>query len=85
MVDTEGLILKTFVTAANLNDREGLYGILDTRQENDFTNLRLIWADAGYQGEYAHDYVMEHGIGNCSYNIILILDNINIMCYNSLY
>ena len=43
------MILKTFVTAANLNDREGLHGIL-ALSGGLFPRLKKIWADAGYSG-----------------------------------
>jgi len=39
-----------FVTAANLNDREGLQGIL-AQSEGLFSRLTKIWADAGYSGK----------------------------------
>jgi putative transposase len=38
------------VTAANLNDREGLHGIL-AQSTGLFPRLKMIWADAGYAGE----------------------------------
>ena len=44
------MILKAFVTAANLNDREGLHGIL-AQSAGLFPRLKKIWADAGYAGE----------------------------------
>jgi len=61
-VDTQGLILKAFVTAANLNDREGLYGIL-AQSEGLFPRLKKIWADAGYAGkEIAQQVCLSSGI-----------------------
>lgn len=44
------MILKTFVTAANLNDREGFHGIL-AHSKGLFPRLKKVWADAGYAGE----------------------------------
>ena len=44
------MILKAFVTAANLNDREGLHGIL-AASKGLFPRLKKVWADAGYAGE----------------------------------
>jgi putative transposase len=38
------------VTAANLNDREGLLGILAASQDL-FPRLKKVWADSGYSGE----------------------------------
>ena len=49
MVDTEGLVLKTLITEANLDDREGLFRILDTGMEQ-FPRLQKIWVDGGYRG-----------------------------------
>lgn len=57
MVDTQGLILNCFVTAANLNDREGLLGILSNFKERPL-RLKKIWLDAGYEGEELQSYVM---------------------------
>lgn len=50
LVDTEGLILKAFVTASNLNDREGFHGIL-AGSKGLFPRLKKVWADAGYAGK----------------------------------
>lgn len=56
------MILKAFVTAANLNDREGLHGIL-AQSCGLFPRLKLIWADAGYQGqEMIESVLMSTGI-----------------------
>ena len=49
-VDVEGLLLAVVVTAANIGDRMGakllVIALLDT-----CTRLKLIWADAGYDGQ----------------------------------
>jgi putative transposase len=58
LVDTGGLILGTFVTAANLDDREGLLGIF-ARKRTEYSGLKILWADAGYQGEYLADELEE--------------------------
>ena len=55
LVDTEGFILNTFVTSAGLSDQQGLFGILDSSIDH-FPRLSKIWADSGYQGEYARSY-----------------------------
>lgn len=48
-VDVEGLLLAVVVTAADIGDRHGLklllIGLLDW-----FTQLKVIWVDAGYDG-----------------------------------
>ncbi len=41
----------TFVTAANLDDREGLLGIFANKR-TEYSGLKILWADAGYQGDY---------------------------------
>lgn len=51
LVDTQGLILGIFVTAANLDEREGLFGVV-TKVKPILNRLKIIWADAGYQGQY---------------------------------
>ena len=55
-------MLRNFVTTANLNDREGLFGILDGLDQTEFPLLQKIWADMGYQGDDAKSYVLSHGI-----------------------
>lgn len=59
LVDINGLILKVYVTAANLNDREGLRGILDQSRDCLFPGIKKIWTDAGYT---AKEVVEEIGI-----------------------
>jgi putative transposase len=52
-VDSLGLLLLVVVTAANVQDREGAKLLL-TRFYQSFLQsfrLRIIWADAGYQGQ----------------------------------
>lgn len=51
MVDTQGLILGIFVTAANLDDREGLLGVIE-KVKPILKRLQIIWADGGYQGSF---------------------------------
>lgn len=58
MVDTGGLILGIFVTAANLDDREGLLGIF-ARKRAEYSSLRILWADSGYQGDYLSSELAE--------------------------
>ena len=41
----------TFVTAANLDDREGLLGIF-AKKRPQYAGVKILWADAGYQGDY---------------------------------
>ncbi len=54
-------MIKVFVTAASLNDREGLFGILDN-WKNPGRRLKVIWVDGGYDGAYAQDYARRYGI-----------------------
>lgn len=52
-MDSLGLLLLVVVTAANVQDREGAKLLL-TRFYQSFLQsfrLRIIWADAGYQGQ----------------------------------
>ena len=55
LVDTEGFILNVFITSAGLSDQQGLFGILDNSIDC-LPRLSKIWADSGYQGEYARNY-----------------------------
>lgn len=48
-------MLNTFISSAGLSDQQGLFGILDSSIER-FPRLSKIWADSGYQGEYAKNY-----------------------------
>ena len=61
MVDREGVVLNTFVTSAGLSDQQGLFGILDNSIDC-FPRLSEIWADSGYQGEYAKNYCSDFGL-----------------------
>jgi hypothetical protein len=47
------------VSAANLNDREGLYAILD-KYKPALPKLEHIWVDGGYTGEEASWYTIRH-------------------------
>jgi transposase len=49
-VDVEGLLLALVVTAADIGDRHGLKLLL-IRLLDWFTRLKVIWADAGYDGQ----------------------------------
>jgi transposase len=55
-VDVEGFLLAVVVTAANIGDRMGakllVIALLDT-----VTRLKLIWADAGYDGKPLADWI----------------------------
>ena len=50
LVDTDGLILKVRVHAANVQDRDGAALVLDQIDEP-LAKLELIWADGGYAGD----------------------------------
>jgi putative transposase len=50
LVDTNGLILKVRVHAADLQDRDGARLVLDQIDEP-LSALELIWADGGYAGD----------------------------------
>jgi putative transposase len=50
LVDTQGLVLKAKVHAANVMDWDGIKMLLE-RAEVEFPRLRHLWLDAGYRGE----------------------------------
>jgi len=56
LVDTDGLILKVRVHAANLQDRDGAPLVLDQIDEP-LSKLELIWADAGYAGSKLQNWM----------------------------
>ena len=50
LVDTEGLVLKAKVHAANVMDRDGIKPLLEQGQSL-FPRLAHLWLDAGYKGK----------------------------------
>jgi putative transposase len=50
LVDTEGLVLRAKVHAANVIDREGIEPLLEGARKM-FPRLSHLWLDAGYRGE----------------------------------
>jgi putative transposase len=61
LVDTMGLLLMVLVHAGNIQERDGAKLLLN-KVKGCFTRLRLIWADAGYNGEAMIDWVRNtHG------------------------
>jgi transposase len=61
LVDTEGFVLKPYVTSASLSNQQGLFGILDTSIDS-LPNLEKIGADQSYQGEEVQKYCSDYGI-----------------------
>jgi putative transposase len=51
LVDTEGLVLKVTVHAANIMDRDGVTLLLSESIASRFPRLRHVWLDAGYSGK----------------------------------
>ena len=49
LVDTDGRVLKVFVSAADQNDREGAKQLL-TDCKGDYPRLKKLWADGQYTG-----------------------------------
>ncbi len=50
LVDTLGLILVIVVHAADIQDRDGAWLVIERIKER-FPRLRRVWADGGYAGE----------------------------------
>ncbi len=50
LVDTQGLVLNAVVSEANIDDREIAQWLLQSAQAQ-LPRLKLIWVDAGYQGQ----------------------------------
>ena len=50
LVDTQGLVLKAKVHAANIMDWDGIKLLLE-RAEVEFPRLSHMWLDGGYRGE----------------------------------
>ncbi len=51
MVDSQGLVLRVFVTAADLDEREGAKALLCDAVPL-FPRLSKLWADGGYNGPF---------------------------------
>ena len=60
LVDTLGLIVAVVVTAANVDDRQGLVALLQQYFASGVTRLRKIWVDAGYDAQWLRDWA--HGL-----------------------
>ena len=57
LVDTSGLLREVVVTAANVDDRDGLKQVLTRYSTPDVPRLRKLWVDGGYQGEAIRTWV----------------------------
>ena len=68
LVDTLGLMLCVWVTAANTGDRDGLRYLLQHWLDKGMSRLRKVWVDGGYTGEELRQWVwgLKH-----SYKIVL--------------
>ena len=52
LVDTLGLLVAVVVTAAHVDDREGLVALLNSYFADGVTRLRKLWGDGGYRAEW---------------------------------
>lgn len=59
LIDTLGLILAVVVTAANIDDRQGLKELLTRYFASGVKRLRKIWVDGGYEAQWLTDWVSE--------------------------
>jgi putative transposase len=57
LVDTLGLIVAVVVTAAHVDDREGLVALLNSYFAEGVTRLRKLWVDGGYRAEWLRTWV----------------------------
>jgi len=57
LVDTLGLIIAVVVTAANMDDRQGLVALMQRYFASGVTRLRTIWVDGGYDAQWLRDWV----------------------------
>ncbi len=60
-VDTLGLVLRVFVTAANVGEREGGKRVLKRvkKMSSSVSRLHTIWVDGGFDGEPFMMWVMD--------------------------
>ncbi len=59
LVDTLGLVISTYVSPANLQDRDGLKKVLDQYFDTGRTRLRKLWVDGGYRGDELKEWVAD--------------------------
>ena len=57
LVDTSGLLRQVVVTAADVDDRDGLKQVLTRLKATGVARLRKLWADGGYQGAAIRTWV----------------------------
>jgi transposase len=57
LVDTLGLIVAVVVTAAHVDDRQGLTALLNHYCAPGVTRLRTLWVDGGYRAAWLHAWV----------------------------
>ena len=57
LVDTSGLLRQVVVTAADVDDRDGLKQVVTRLKAAGVSRLRKLWADGGYQGEAIRTWV----------------------------
>jgi putative transposase len=62
LVDTQGLVLKAKVHAANIMDWDGIKMLLE-RAEVELPRLSHLWLDAGYRGEHKGKGWVEKALG----------------------
>ena len=59
LVDTLGLILGVWVTAADIGDRDGLMALRGTYFSTGIKRLKKLWVDSGYSGEALKAWVAD--------------------------
>ena len=57
LVDTSGLLRQVVVTAADVDDRDGLQQVLTRLGASGVARLRKLWDDGGYRGETIRTWV----------------------------
>ena len=70
-VDTLGLVLRVFVSAANVGEREGAKRVLKRvkRMDKAVSRVHTIWVDGGYNGEPFMQWVMDM----CRWIVLVVL------------
>jgi hypothetical protein len=57
LIDTLGLLVAVVVTAANVEDRQGLVQLFQRYFASGVKRLRKSWVDGGYDAQWLHDWV----------------------------
>jgi len=71
LVDTEGLLLKVRVHAANVQDYDGAKLLLKGGKYL-WPRIKLVWADGGYQANEFREWLADEGQSECGWFLHIV-------------